>query len=840
MKNALFWALLICPYVLYGQFYDDFTHGLNAWSGDTSKFTVDPEGRLRLNDSKGGSARVYRRVQQLDTSIWSGRVDLEFQPSNSNKLRIVFQSEDTTLLNGWYAEIGESGQSDSMRFYSITDGLQDKLGAVFLPNFSTDQVQFEYFIEVNHNDLRIFITDTLDRRDSVTFSSDIILGPPFFFQLQCQYTTTRASKFAFDDIAVGQLKIDTMPVEIVDIDAFSSRDILIQFSESIDTSSVGQIHLTSTSIIEDFSFSQDGLSLHILTEDALVSGQWYELIVENISDLYGNLSDTLRGSFQYKEVTTAGAYDVLITELMADPQPVRAMPDCEYVELYNRTDQYIQLADFTVADLTRQAFLPEYLLAPQEYVVLCDESCLDALSRHGNAIAVDDLPSLNNDADAIGIVDFVGRIIHQVNYDRSWYSDDSQSEGGWSLEMIETEDVCAGKKNWRAAEFAACGSPGASNTVSGEGKRDTLAIDRALAISGHQVEVVFSHSLLTDPDHLNLEMSHNIRFDRVEIEKNIVNIALRDSLQSGIGYQIRLSDVRDCLDRVHTDDFEVIIYRPKAADSSQLIINEVLFDGTSELPKFIELHNPTSSFLQVERLCMECRSSSDTTFECLDEPIIIKARDFLVWTEDTALLSREFSREGHWLEAPLPKLHDEAGHLNLFSYSNWKRKMLDQSAYKVDWHSPVLLETEAVSLERRRYHVSGLIRDNWHSASSVDNYATPGRVNSSEAEAQGGKDFVKVLDKCFSPNGDGYKDFIEVQVNPDKPGYNLRLDVYDIEGHFIRRLSDDDLVNGPNFFVWDGADQHGHVRSIGVYLILLEMGHPDGDLHRQKVSVILN
>ena len=188
----------------------------------------------------------------------------------------------------------------------------------------------------------------------------------------------------------------------------------------------------------------------------------------------------------------------------------------------------------------------------------------------------------------------------------------------------------------------------------------------------------------------------------------------------------------------------------------------------------------------------------------------------------------------------LPKLHDEAGSLKLFAYSNGKRRTLDRSVYKGDWHSPVLLDTKGVSLERRRNYVSGLIRDNWHSAASIEGYGTPGRANSSTAGSEEANAFIKLTDKSFSPNGDGYKDIVEVQIHPDKPGYNLRLDVFDIEGHFVRRLSNDDLINGPNFFVWDGSDQHGHVRSIGVYLILLEMGHPDGDLHRQKVSVILN
>ena len=651
MKNALFWALCLCPYAIFGQFYDDFTNGLSSWSGDTSKFEIDDDGRLRLDDNAGGTSSIYRVVEQLDTNIWSGKIKLEFQPSNSNQLRLIFQSSDTSNANAWYAEIGASGRTDSLRFYGVENGQEDFLGSMYIKAFSGDDVNFDYLINGEANETTIILSDTLTDADTLTLPSDFMLSTPFIFEIQCQYTSTRATKFAFDDIAVGRLKIDTTPVEIVNIDAITSTIVLIQFSEPVDTSSLGRIQMIGTNTADKISFSNDAQSLQVMTTDPMVSGQWYEILLESVSDLHGNVSDTLSGRFQYKEVTTAGAYDVLITELMADPQPVRAMPDCEYVELYNRTDHYIQLADFTIADKTRQTFLPEYLLGPQEFVVLCDHSCLDALSLHGNAIVVDDLPSLNNDADAISLVDFAGRIVHQVNYDRSWYNDDDRSMGGWSLEMVDTEDACAGKTNWQVADYEACGSPGAANSVLGHGKRDSLTIDQAFAISGNKVMVSFSHELLPDPDHLKIEMSHQVAIDRVLLEENNIEITLLDSLQPGTGYELKISDVRDCLNRTQMEGFEATIYLPKAVDSSQLVINEVLFDGYSERPEFIELHNPTSSFLMVDRMCLECMSSTDTTFECLEYPIIIGSESFLVWTEDTALLSKQYSREGVWLQA---------------------------------------------------------------------------------------------------------------------------------------------------------------------------------------------
>jgi len=102
---------------------------------------------------------------------------------------------------------------------------------------------------------------------------------------------------------------------------------------------------------------------------------------------------------------TIAPYDIVISELMIDPNPVVGLPNFEWIELYNRTNQPINLEDCLFSSGRTRYKLPEYELAAGEYVMLCDDSDIDELNTYGAAIEIGTFPSLTNGGDMATLED---------------------------------------------------------------------------------------------------------------------------------------------------------------------------------------------------------------------------------------------------------------------------------------------------------------------------------------------------------------------------------------------------------------------------------------------------
>lgn len=52
-----------------------------------------------------------------------------------------------------------------------------------------------------------------------------------------------------------------------------------------------------------------------------------------------------------------------------------------------------------------------------------------------------------------------------VNYENTWHHSIEKDDGGYALEMIDTNYPCKGKENWTASVDPSGGSPGKENSV---------------------------------------------------------------------------------------------------------------------------------------------------------------------------------------------------------------------------------------------------------------------------------------------------------------------------------------------------------------------------------------
>lgn len=167
-------------------------------------------------------------------------------------------------------------------------------------------------------------------------------------------------------------------------------------------------------------------------------------------------------------------YDIVIDEIMADPTPQVGLPNNEWIELKNTSTTAINLQNWRIGDATSQSGpMPNFILQPDSFVIVCTGSAVAALSVFGNTISVTSFPSLDNTGDQLFLKAANGSIIHAVSYSSLWYQNAVKISGGWTLEMIDTKSPCAGSDNWKASIDPVGGTPGKKNSV------DTINTDQA-------------------------------------------------------------------------------------------------------------------------------------------------------------------------------------------------------------------------------------------------------------------------------------------------------------------------------------------------------------------------
>jgi hypothetical protein len=165
--------------------------------------------------------------------------------------------------------------------------------------------------------------------------------------------------------------------------------------------------------------------------------------------------------------------------------------------------------------------------------------------------------------------------------------------------------------------------------------------------------------------------------------------------------------------------------------------------------------------------------------------------------------------------------------------------IIDMFSYSEDMHFPLLLDTEGVSLERISPDRPTKERLNWHSASKMGGYATPGLQNSQFGIVPENHDAFALSPGIFSPDNDGYNDNLFISYTFPEPGIVATVTIYDATGHLTCNLVNNELCGTTGCWSWDGVDNSGGKALIGMYVVLLETFDLNGKVKRYKKTAVL-
>jgi len=542
-------------------------------------------------------------------------------------------------------------------------------------------------------------------------------------------------------------------------------------------------------------------------------------------------------------------YDVVIDEIMADQTPQISLPPNEWLELKNVSANPINLQNWRIGDATGQSGpMPNFVLQPDSFVIICTGSAVAAMQVYGRVISVTSFPSLDNDGDQLYLKSNTGLTIHAVSYSLSWYQNAVKSDGGWTLEMIDTKNPCSGISNWKASTDARGGSPGIKNSVDAVNIDQSVpSIKNAYAIDNLNIVIVFDEPV----DSLKGATAANYSIDgglSIQSATSIsplfdkVQLRLTTAMQANTIYNITVNNVTDCKNNSIGSKNKAKIGLPVDAAVMEMVINEILFNPKSGASDYIEFYNRSNKILDASKLYVANRNSSGVISSAKlisTIPYYIFPDDYIVVTEDAVNLPLNYmvqNPDAVFVVSPMPSFPDDKGDVILL---NLQGAIVDEVKYLDDWQFALIANPDGVSLERIDPDGVSQEATNWHSAASTAGYGTPTYKNSQYKLLQSINATIEITPKVFSPDNDGHDDIATIQYKTTEPGYVANITIYDANGRPVRNLVKNATLGLQGYWIWDGLDDKKLKLPVGTYILFTEIFNLNGKKEIFKNVVVL-
>ena len=635
---------------------------------------------------------------------------------------------------------------------------------------------------------------------------------------------------------------DQHPPEVIAHTITNDSQLQITFDESMDITSLIHSHFSMDheANVDSITLTNPfGTSVTVHLSTALEAGKAYTLTLSGISDCSGNQMPVTKLPFAIG--APPAFHEIIITELMANPEPTVGLPTTEYIELYNRSDKILSLQGLTVADAVGISGEVSYAsIQPGEYSLIVPSNRIALFENIENVIGVTNFPNLNTTGDQMTLFDASGSALFKVNYEDSWYRDREKAVGGWSLEMIDPNFPCQEANNWAASESLTGGTPGFLNAVNGDNP-DIMPpmLIEAFAISANEIHLSFNEKLEVEGiDLSDFTVNGNITCDAyfLKDEKNIGLVTV-EPLQPNVPYQVTVNHITDCSGNLITPghhSMELVL--PDSAIPSDIVINEILFNPKSGGVRFVELYNRSHKYIRLKDWSL---AGATNSYPLTSSEKIFPPQSYQILTNDLDILKSHYPKAetDNGLEmANLPSFPTNEGSVTIL---NRDSLIIDHFDYSEDYHSPLLDDVDGVSLEKIRVENPGDDPHNWQSASSTENYATPGYQNSQSKPEVPLNGTLTISPKTFAPDLAGSNNFTTINYQFDSPGNLINVTIYDPTGRVLKDLVQNSLVGTSGFFTWDGTTNDGSKARIGYYLILFEVVSAEGNISYIKESVAI-
>ncbi|MFM6984274.1 MAG: lamin tail domain-containing protein [Chitinophagaceae bacterium] len=836
--NILFTIAVFLSFSANAQLIDDFEDGdlmsAPAWSGNLSSFTTFSY-QLRTQSTLSNTSFYISTEVSIETMLqFEFDVRLMFNTSSLNYVDVYLFADSAnlkTVKNGVFVRTG--GSTDEVSLYKIQNGIESEIidGKDAVLNNSDNQFKVRIIFENDSFYLYRSLKTVINWFKEGSCFYELPQGNFYSgFKIR-QSTSSFFGKHFFDNFYSGPILRDTVAPLIDSVFYDDSSMLHVYFNEPIDTSILfdsSHWSFTSDSIHPyGVGFLNQGRVAVFNCATLLPANQLIHLYIIELSDLTGNKCDTSFSFFTLKkEIAEHG--DLIITELMIDPDPVLGLPNLEYVEIQNVSQKYISLNNCRVSDPGTYKLLPVLVLPPDSILVLYS------------------IPSLNNSSDIIRLINPKACIIDQVEYASSWYADSVKSKGGYSLERIDLTNNCLGAENWKASLSSEGGTPGLVNSVNAKLPKDTVPpqILSFRPIMPDKIKVILNEPF-DSVTMSSLNFTINDKYVQYAINyqipsQQLIEFKLPGKFNESIMYRFTISGFKDCPGNA-SENYSISSRFLSVPASFDVVINEVLFNPRSGNHDFIELYNRSEKSFDVSELFLADFKDGHirTIYPLTSGRLNFDPGKYLLLSEDTNEICQTYNCSFNALKCQpkkLPSLPDAAGE---FALINIESQIIDSLFYSADWHFKLLNDQNGISLERLNPDNLQHLQSNWHSAASVYGYATPGARNSQVILPVKNDQYFNPSSRTLSPDGDGFQDVFIINYTLPENNYAATVSVFDMNGRLMYQILNHQSLGSRGELVWDGLSSAGSTLSPGIYIITIDATSPAGKRIREQFTIIL-
>jgi len=859
MKNLFVFLLLISVWPIQAQVVDDFSDGdftaNPVWSADNAANWTIATNQLRSNSTISNSTFYISTPSTSATSSeWNFLINLQFNTSSENLVDIYLTSDQANLTstsnNGYFVRIG--GTPDEVSLFKRTAGA---------PSVLIDGING--ITNVSDNILRVKVVR--DAANLWTLSRDTSGGTNYFVEGTTtdnsfttssffgininQSVTSFHNKHFFDDIYVGDIILDTSPPTINSITILSATELEVLFSEKVEkTSAETASNYTvnnSVGIPQSATLLSDEKTVRLIFTNNFPNATTSILSVTTVEDLLSNAVTTAISDFFFFEPVPASTKEIVFSEILADPTPSTGLPEAEFVEIFNRSTKAFDLAGWTFKDGSVEKLLPAKIVLPGEYVVLVNSSSADLFSSVNNVLSITSFPTLTNTGEPLVLKDNTGLVIDSLFYSDDWYNDEDKQQGGWTLELIDPENICGDAANWAASEQETGGTPGMQNSVN-ENKPDLTGpqLLSVFPIQATQLKLIFNEKLeklipAATSFTLNpVNQIISVSFTDITLRELLLNLS--QPLFENTLYELMASNIRDCAGNTIQQEFNTIAFAlPKQAEPGDILINEILFNPRPNAVDFVEVYNNSEKFINLKELFLSNLEDNAATNQqrITENDFLLYPNSFKVFTSNTLVVKNEYpqGKEQNFLETDLPSMNDDMGSVAIVDSSGI---VLDHLIYSDDWHSPLLKDEEGVSLERISIEQPSSLPQNWRSGVKATGFATPGYANANSSNGIVVDEAVKIEPEIFEPVY-GQPNYTQIHYKFDQPGFIVNAKIYDTQGREIKVIANNEVLAPQGFFTWDGDRNDGTKARIGYYTLWMEIFNTSGvvKIFRKRIVI---
>lgn len=793
---------------------------------------------------------------------WKFKIRHEYDPSSYNNWAVSLASDKDALemhpkgnINAYFIGVNYTGSDDYIKLWkSAGNSISELITTSFnwQSEIGTDKsAEIEVIREKNGIwKIWINIVDNLSEKIFIGETSDSTgLKISNYFGVYYKYSSAQDRKLWFDDLEINGLFIrDTLPPKLTYIDAFDSKRLVLHFNENIVVSDLTELNIAASTVFKYDSLTVSEKSLHIWLNQAISNETKITVEIKNLTDIYGNLNQYDSASFVYYQPRFN---DVIVTEIMADPSPAVLLPEAEYIEILNRSKYTLNLEGWQICVGNSCVSLGLSILHSNSYLVLCNNNSLELFADLPAVMGIEKFPQLSNTGQIITLKDKIGNIIFSIQYSDKWYQDNSKSDGGWSLEIVDPDNPCSGVDNWKASLDIKGGTPGYPNSVlfsNPDYYRPELlkcVIINDTSIYLHFNEIVTGEYLYdTETFFVDNGLGNPYLIVQGNNLMNSVLLCYKKHFKENTLYTLLINNnITDCAGNLIEKKAGYSFGKPSQCNSRDLVINEILFDPYLTGGDFIEIYNRSDKTIDLNGFSVALKNAYTGNLSSrsviVPHPYTIEPDNYLVLSKSVQLVTSYY--QWHSLNSFLetgkfPNLPNESGVIVLIDAEN---NIIDEVPYSGKMHSKLAVHTKGISLERINYNLPSYQPENWYSASADAGYATPGYINSQYKDDNVSDFLIKVEPEVFSPDGDGYKDVISISYTMQDVGFIASITVFDPGGRPIKKIARNAILGTSGEFTWDGKTDDGRVAPVGPYLILTEIFNLSGTVKRFKNGCII-